>query len=153
MPYERQIAGASEPSHLMAAIGILEPSGRPSDIARYAVTYRPFERGEPWAICSEALAKGPLDTREPGCASCCLNQLLQMQQQRGGAKRDGKRKSVTVQRLRHRSHWFPVKKLVHRLERDAWRSALALYLSMHSFEQNCFSANRCRTRPKRPLQV
>jgi hypothetical protein len=44
---------------------VFAASGKPSDIARYVDGYRLFKRGEPWAICSEALAKrGPLDTRE-----------------------------------------------------------------------------------------
>jgi hypothetical protein len=50
-------------------------------------------------------------------------------------------------------HRFPVKKLVHCFERDARRSVSALNFSRHSFEQNCLSANRYRTSPKRPLQA
>ena len=117
--YERQLAQArSDLAHVEATIRIFDASGKPSDIARYVDGYRLFKRGEPWAICSEALAKrGPLDTRELAFALMAAkgmdtgdavlakgltNRLihsLRMQEHRGRVKRDGKRKGVTVWRL------------------------------------------------------
>jgi hypothetical protein len=117
--YERQIAQArSDLAHVEATIRIFAASGRPADIARYVDTYRLFKRGEPWAICSAALAKqGPLDTRELALALMAAkgmdtgdkvlakgltNRLihsLRMQEHRGRVKRDGKRKGVTIWRL------------------------------------------------------
>ena len=116
--YERQLAQARQDlAHVAAAIRIFEALGKPSDIARYVDTYRLFKRGEPWAICAAALAKGPHDTRQ--LALCMMeakgmdtadtvlakgltNRLihsLRMQEQRGRVKREGKRKGVTVWRL------------------------------------------------------
>jgi hypothetical protein len=117
--YERQLAQArSDLAHVEATIRIFAASGRPADIARYVDTYRLFKRGEPWAICSEALAKrGPLDTRELALAMMAAkgmdtadtvlakgltNRLihsLRMQEHRGRVQREGKRKGVTVWRL------------------------------------------------------
>jgi hypothetical protein len=42
---------------------MFDASGKPSDIARYVDGYRLFKRGEPWAICSEALAEKLLAMR------------------------------------------------------------------------------------------
>lgn len=116
--YERQLAQArSDLAHVEACIRIFAASGKPSDIARYVDGYRLFKRGEPWAICKAALAKGPHDTRELALAMMAAkgmdtgdtvlakgltNRLihsLRMQEQRGRVKRDGKRKGVTVWRL------------------------------------------------------
>jgi hypothetical protein len=116
--YDRQLAQARlDLAHVAAAIRIFEASGKPSDIARYVDTYRLFKRGEPWAICAAALAKGPHDTRQLAyrlmeakgmdtadtvLAKGLTNRLihsLRMQEQRGRVKRDGKRKGVTVWRL------------------------------------------------------
>jgi hypothetical protein len=117
--YEKHLAQArSDLAHVGAAIRIFEASGEPSDIARYVDCYRLFKRGEPWAICSAALAKrGPLDTRELAralmaakgmdtadvvLAKGLTNRLihsLRMQEHRGRVKRDPKRKGVIVWRL------------------------------------------------------
>jgi hypothetical protein len=116
--YERQLAQARlDLAHIGAAIRIFDASGKPSDIARYVDTYRLFKRGEPWAICSAALAKGPQDTRELALAMMAAkgmdtadkvlakgltNRLihsLRMQEQRGKVCRDGKRRGVSVWRL------------------------------------------------------
>jgi len=62
--YERQLAQArSDLAHVEATVRIFAASGKPQDIAKYVDSYRLFKRGEPWAICQAALAKGPLDTR------------------------------------------------------------------------------------------
>jgi hypothetical protein len=56
--YECQAAQARQDlAHVAAAIRIFEASGKLSDIARHVDAYRLFKRGEPWAICSAALAK------------------------------------------------------------------------------------------------
>jgi hypothetical protein len=61
--YERQLAQArADLAHITAAVRVFEASGDPGDIARYVDTFRLFKRGEPWAICREALRKGPLTT-------------------------------------------------------------------------------------------
>jgi hypothetical protein len=117
--YERQLAQArSDLAHISAAIRIFDASGPTQDIARYVDAYRLFKRGEPWAVCSAALAKqGPLDTRELAMALMrakgmdtadtvlakgLTNRLihsLRMQEKRGRVRREGKRKGVTVWRL------------------------------------------------------
>jgi hypothetical protein len=116
--YEKQLAQArSDLAHVTAAIRIFEASSKPADMARYVDTYRLFKRGEPWAICAAALAKGPHDTRELALAMMgakgmntadtvlakgLTNRLihsLRMQEQRGRVRRDGKRKGVSVWRL------------------------------------------------------
>src|ERR1700691_3168538 len=117
--YEKQLAQArSDLAHVEATMRIFAASGRPADIARYVDTYRLFKRGEPWAICSEALAKrGPLDTRELALALMAAkgmdtadtvlakgltNRLihsLRMQEHRSRVQRNGKRKGVTVWKL------------------------------------------------------
>ncbi len=117
--YERQLAQARlDLAHVEATIRIFAASGKPSDIAKYIDSYRLFRRGEPWAICSAALAKsGSLDTRELARALMAAkgmdlgdavltkgltNRLihsLRMQEHRGRVKREGKRKGVTVWRL------------------------------------------------------
>ncbi len=116
--YEKQLAQARlDLAHVEATIRIFAASGKPSDIARYVDTYRLFKRGEPWAICQAALAKGSHDTRELALemmkakgmdtadtvlAKGLTNRLihsLRMQEMRGRVQRDGKRKGVTVWRL------------------------------------------------------
>jgi len=117
--YDRQLRQArSDLAHVEATIRIFAASERPADIARYVDCYRLFKRGEPWAICSAALAKrGPLDTRELAYALMAAkgmdtgdtvlakgltNRLihsLRMQEHRKRVLRDGKRKGVTVWRL------------------------------------------------------
>jgi hypothetical protein len=80
-------------------------------LSRYVDAYRLFGRGEPWVICSAALAKqGPLDTGELALALMrakgmdtgdtvlakgLTNRLihsLRMQEHRGKVRRDAKRK-------------------------------------------------------------
>jgi hypothetical protein len=57
--YESKIAQArSDLSHVSAVLRLFEASGKAQDLARYVDHYRLFKRGEPWAICSAALAKG-----------------------------------------------------------------------------------------------
>jgi hypothetical protein len=114
--YEKQLAQArSDLAHVEACIRIFAASGRPADMARYVDTRRLFKRGEPWAICSAALAKdGPLDTRQLALALMAAKGLdtadsvlakgltnrlihsLRMQEHRGKVRRNGKRKGVTV---------------------------------------------------------
>ena len=64
--YERQLEQAkADLAHVLAAIRIFEASGDPKDATRYMDVHRLFRRGEPWAICREALAaKGPMTTKE-----------------------------------------------------------------------------------------
>lgn len=63
--YEQQLAQArADLSHVTAAIRIFEASGDPKGMARYVDTHRLFKRGEPMALCKEALASGPKTTRE-----------------------------------------------------------------------------------------
>lgn len=116
--YERQLAQArADLAHVTAAIRIFEVSGAPGDLARYMDTYRLFKRGEPWAICSEALRKGPLttidlakrlikakgmDAGDETLAKGITGRLihsLRMQEHRGRVKRDGKRHGVLVWKL------------------------------------------------------
>jgi hypothetical protein len=116
--YERQLAQArADLASVTAAIRIFEASGDPQDIARYVDSYRLFKRGEPWAICSAALAKGPLTTQELAkrlikakgmdagdhvLAKGLTNRLihsLRMQEHRGKVKREGKRRGVIVWKL------------------------------------------------------
>jgi hypothetical protein len=116
--YEKKIAQArADLAHVAAAIRIFEASDRPADLARYVDHYRLFRRGEPWAICAAALAKGPLSTQELALelmkakgmdltdavlAKAIGGRLihsLRMQEGRGYVKRQGKRKGVTIWRL------------------------------------------------------
>jgi hypothetical protein len=62
---EKKIAQArSDLAHVSAVMRLFEASGKPQDLARYVDGYRLFKRGEPWAICAAALAKGPLSTKD-----------------------------------------------------------------------------------------
>jgi hypothetical protein len=116
--YEKQLAQARlDLAHVTATLRIFDASSKPSDMARYVDTYRMFKRGEPWAICAAALARGPHDTRELALelmkakgldtadsvlAKGLTNRLihsLRMQEKRGRVGRDGKRKGVTIWRL------------------------------------------------------
>jgi hypothetical protein len=116
--YERQLGQArADLASVTAAIRIFEASGDPEDIARYVDSYRLFKRGEPWAICSEAMRKEPrttielatalvkakgMDARDKTLVKGLTNRLihsLRMQEQRGRVVRDGKRKGVIVWRL------------------------------------------------------
>jgi hypothetical protein len=51
-------------AHVSAAIKIFEASGDPQEMGRFVDTHRLWRRGEPIAICKEALATGPKSTRE-----------------------------------------------------------------------------------------
>ena len=63
--YEKKLEQArADLAHVTAAIRIFAATGRPQDIPRYVDSYRLFKRGEPWAICAAALAKGPQTTKE-----------------------------------------------------------------------------------------
>jgi hypothetical protein len=116
--YEAKIGQArSDLSHVTAVLRLFEVSGKAQDLARYSDHYRLFKRGEPWAICSAALAKGPLSTKElalelmkakgmdlrDGVLAKAIGHRLihslRMQEQRGRVKRDGKRHGVSVWRL------------------------------------------------------
>jgi hypothetical protein len=116
--YERQLAQArADLAAVTAAIRIFEASGAPRDFGRYVDHYRLFKRGEPWAICSAALAKGPRTTKELAVAMMAAKGMnvgdtvlakaiggrlihsLRMQEQRGQVLRDGKRHGVSVWKL------------------------------------------------------
>lgn len=116
--YEAKTAQArSDLAHITAVLRIFEASGKAQDLARYSDHYRLFKRGEPWAICSAALAKGPLTTKElalelmkakgmdlgDGVLAKTIGHRLihslRMQEKRGRVRREGKRKGVTVWRL------------------------------------------------------
>ncbi len=63
--YEAKIAQArSDLSHVTAVLRLFEVSGRGEDLAHYMDSYRLFKRGEPWAICTAALASGKLSSKE-----------------------------------------------------------------------------------------
>lgn len=63
--YERQLAQARvDLAHVTAAIRIFEALGDLAGMARYVDTHRLFKPGEPVALCKEALASGPMTTRE-----------------------------------------------------------------------------------------
>ncbi len=116
--YERQLGQArADLAHVTAAIRIFEASGDAADMARYGDTPRLFKRGEPVALCKEALAKGPMTTRElaqhvmkakgldvgdkvlaKGIGSSLIH-ALRMQKQRGKIILDGKQHGVSVWRL------------------------------------------------------
>ncbi len=116
--YERQLAQArADLAHVTAAIRIFEASGSTGDMARYVDTHRLFKRGEPVVLCKEALAKGPMTTRElalhvmkakgldtgdkvlaKGIGNSLIH-ALRMQRQRGKLILDGKHHGVSVWRL------------------------------------------------------
>lgn len=113
--YERQLAQArADLAHVTAAIRIFEASGDVADMARYVDTHRLFKRGEPIALCKQALAKGPMTTRElahhvmkakgldvgdkvlaKGIGNSLIH-ALRMQHQRGRLVLKGKRVGVSV---------------------------------------------------------
>jgi hypothetical protein len=116
--YEKKIAQArADMAHVAAAIRIFEASDRPADLAQYVDHYRLFKRGEPWAICAAALAKGSLTTKDLALALMRAKGLdltdavmvrtighrlihsLRMQEQRGRVKREGKQKAMLTWRL------------------------------------------------------
>lgn len=116
--YERQLEQArADLSHVNAAIRIFEASGNAKDMPRYVDIHRLFKRGEPVALCKEALANGPMSTRELAqhvmkskgldggdkvlakSIGYRLIHALRMQHQRGNLVREGKRHGVSVWRL------------------------------------------------------
>jgi hypothetical protein len=116
--YETKLGQAkADYAHVTAVLRLFEASGKAQDLAKYADHYRLFKRGEPWAICSAALAKGPLSTKElalelmkakdmdlrDGVLAKAIGHKLihslRMQEQRGRVKRNGKRHGVAVWRL------------------------------------------------------
>ena len=63
--YEDRIKQAgADLAHVTACIKIFEASGDTQDMPKYVDVYRLFKRGEPMAVCKEALASGPKSTRE-----------------------------------------------------------------------------------------
>ncbi len=116
--YEKQLAQArNDLAHITAVLRIFDASGSPKDMGKYVDHYRLFRRGEAWAICAAALAKGPQTTKELALALMRAKGLdladavlakaighrlihsLRMQEQRGRVKREGKRKGVSIWRL------------------------------------------------------
>ncbi len=63
--YEKKFAQArADLAHMTAAITIFEASCEPEEIPPYVDIHRCFRRGETIAICKEALAQGPLNSRQ-----------------------------------------------------------------------------------------
>jgi hypothetical protein len=63
--YEKKIAQAkADLAHVNGAIRIFEQGGEGAFVAPYVDIYRMFKRGEMAAICREALAAGPQNTRQ-----------------------------------------------------------------------------------------
>jgi hypothetical protein len=108
--YEKRIAQAqSDLAHINAAISIFEASGDPKGFPAYVDIHRLFKRGEPIALCKQALAQGPMTTRQLALyvmKSKGLDQgdkvlaktiglrlihALRMQCERGNVRRTGKR--------------------------------------------------------------
>jgi hypothetical protein len=63
--YEKRLAQArADLAHITAAITIFEASGGVEEIPPYVDIHRCFKRGEAITLCKEALASGPLNTRQ-----------------------------------------------------------------------------------------
>jgi len=63
--YEKRLAQArADLAHITAAITIFEASGDIEEIPPYVDIHRCFKRGEAINLCKEALASGPLNTRQ-----------------------------------------------------------------------------------------
>jgi hypothetical protein len=63
--YEKRIAQATaDLAHINAAISIFEASGDPKGFPAYVDIHRLFKRGEPIALCKQALTDGPMTTRQ-----------------------------------------------------------------------------------------
>jgi hypothetical protein len=63
--YEKKLAQArADLAHITAAIAIFEASGDREEIPPYVDFHRCLKRGEAMTICKEALANGPLNTRQ-----------------------------------------------------------------------------------------
>src|ERR1700722_772240 len=61
------------------------------------------------------------------------------------AREDGSKSRCSKRYQRH-----PPRKSVNCLMRETFHSEAMRYFCRHRFEQNCFRANLCRTRPNRP---
>ena len=63
--YEKRLAQVrADLAHITAAITIFEASGDVEEIPPYVDIHRCFKRGEAINLCKEALASGPLNTRQ-----------------------------------------------------------------------------------------
>jgi len=63
--YEKRLAQArADLALITAAITIFEPSGDVEEMPPYVDIHRCFKRGEAFNLCKEALASGPLNTRQ-----------------------------------------------------------------------------------------
>jgi hypothetical protein len=63
--YEKRLAQArADLTHITVAITIFEASGDVEEIPPYVDIHRCFKRGEAINLCKEALASGPLNTRQ-----------------------------------------------------------------------------------------
>lgn len=113
--YERQLEQArADLAHVTAAIRIFEATGDRKEMGRYVDTHRLFKRREAIDLCKQALASGPMTTKELTAhlmkvksldvgdkvlAKSIGNRLihaLRMQAQRGNIANDGKRHGVSV---------------------------------------------------------
>ncbi len=116
--YEDRIKQArADLAHVSACIKIFEASGDVETMPKYIDVYRLFKRGEPMAVCKEALASGPKSTRELALAvmeskgldtgdkvlakavAAQLIHQLRMQSSRGRIIRDGKKGTALIWRL------------------------------------------------------
>jgi hypothetical protein len=63
--YEKRLAQArADLAHITAAITIFEASGDLEEMPPYVDIHRCFKRGEAINLCKDALASGPLNTRQ-----------------------------------------------------------------------------------------
>jgi hypothetical protein len=103
--------------HVTTVTQLFEVSAQAQDSAPYADGYRLFSHSKPWAICAKSLLRGPLSTKTPArelkksqdlderddAPAKTIEHLfihsLQMQEQRGRVKLDGKKHCVSEWRL------------------------------------------------------
>jgi hypothetical protein len=116
--YEKRIEQArADLSAINAAISIFEASGDPKGFPAYVDVHRLFKRGEPIALCKQALADGPMTTRQLALyvmkakgldqgdkvlaksIGLRLIHALRMQSQRGLVRRIGKNKAALIWEL------------------------------------------------------
>jgi hypothetical protein len=63
--YEKALAQArADLAHINAAIAIFDASGERTEIAPYVDVHRLLARGEAMTLCKQALADGPMNTRQ-----------------------------------------------------------------------------------------
>lgn len=112
--YEKALEQArADLAHVIATIAMFERA-EPGEAPRYADIHRLFQRGEVTKICKQALASGPLDTRELAAhvlsakgfdatdevlrkaVAFKIVQALRQQYLRGGIGDAGRRKGVRV---------------------------------------------------------